>query len=85
MSHDDRDDYPSRSRGGRTPIDCEQCGGTAGYHDEGRTYGDPYDCYPPETSVEVEEDGHAFCSEKCLEEWHEEHDEPEEEDEDEGR
>ena len=66
----------------REVIDCTNCGEAAGYHYPAKTYGDPDDCYPAETTVECEdEDGRPFCSEECLEEWHAEHDEPEEDDE----
>lgn len=36
----------------------EECSGQVrvhGYYDPGRTYGDPYDCYPPEGENFVEE------------------------------
>lgn len=34
--------------GGDDLFECEGSVRVYGYYDEGRTYGDPYDCYPPE-------------------------------------
>ena len=63
----------------REAIDCVQCGGTAGWYYPAKTYGDPDDCSPAEDTVEFCDDGdRPFCSEACMAEWHEEHDEPEE-------
>ena len=59
---------------GKLLIECKNCGVTCGTWYPAKTYGDPYDCYPPEYGIEpevVDDEGNEFCSQDCCDEFHE--------------